>query len=88
MSNYQLINCEFLDVIEACATLQKRTTILEKNSDGTHRFIHTIISDVLARDEVEYLNTQYKQLIHLDELLAIDNQEVHLCLRKLFAQTI
>ncbi len=75
MSNYQPINCEFHDVIEACATLQKPTTILVKNTDGTHRAIHGIISDVFARDGVEYLKMQNDELIRLDELLVVDGQK-------------
>lgn len=76
MSNYRPVNCEFHDVIEACAILQKSTTILARNADGTHRFIHAIISDIFARDGAEYLETQCGQLIRLDELLAIDDQDV------------
>jgi Rho-binding antiterminator len=75
MSNYQPINCEFHDVIEACATLQKPTTILVKNTDGIHRAIHGIIADVFARDGVEYLKMQSNELIRLDELLVVDGHK-------------
>lgn len=76
MSPYQPANCEFHDLIEACATLQKSITIVAKNADETLRVIHTIISDVFARDGIEYLETQCGQLIRLDELIAIDDQEL------------
>jgi Rho-binding antiterminator len=76
MSNYQPINCEFHDIIEACATLRKPVTILAKNADGTHRKIRAIISDVLARDGVEYLKTQCDEFIRLDELLVVDGHEI------------
>jgi Rho-binding antiterminator len=76
MSDYQPVNCEFHDVIEACATLRKPVTILIQNTDGTHRTIHTIISDVFARDGVEYLKTQCGALIRLDDLLTVDSHEI------------
>jgi Rho-binding antiterminator len=72
MSNYQPINCEFHDVIEACATLRKPVSILTKNTDGSHRSIHAIISDVFACGGVEYLTTECGELIRLDDLLAVD----------------
>jgi Rho-binding antiterminator len=76
MSNYQPVNCEFHDVIEACATLRKPVTILVENTDGTQRAVHAIISDVFARDGVEYLKTRCEELIRLDELLAVDGHEI------------
>jgi Rho-binding antiterminator len=76
MAHYQAINCEFHDVIEACATLRKPVAILSKSTDGTRRTIHTIISDVFARDGVEYLKTQCEALIRLDDLLAVDGYEI------------
>ena len=76
MSHYQPVNCEFHDVIEACATLREPVTILAKNADGTHRAIDEVISDVFARDGVEYLKTHCEELICLDELLAVDGHEI------------
>jgi Rho-binding antiterminator len=76
MSSYQPVNCEFHDVIEACATLRKQVAILVENTDGTHRAIQAIISDVFARDGVEYLKTHCEELIRLDELLAVDGHEI------------
>jgi Rho-binding antiterminator len=76
MSNYQPVNCEFHDVLEACATLRKPVTILVENADGTHSAIHAIISDVFARVGVEYLKTQSEELIRLDELLSVDGHEI------------
>jgi Rho-binding antiterminator len=76
MSHYQTVNCDFHDVIEACATLRKPAAILAKNTDGSHRAIHAIISDVFARDGVEYLKTNCGELIRLDELLEVDDHEI------------
>jgi Rho-binding antiterminator len=76
MSDYQPVNCEFHDVIEACATLRKPVTILAENTNGTHRTIHVIISDVFARNGVEYLKTQCEELIRLDKLLAVDGHAI------------
>jgi Rho-binding antiterminator len=76
MSHYQPVNCEFHDVIEACATLRKPVSIVAENADGAHRAIHAIISDVFARDGVEYLKTQCEELIRLDKLLAVDGHEI------------
>jgi Rho-binding antiterminator len=76
MSNYQPVNCEFHDVIEACATLRKPIAILIENTAGSHRTIRAIISDVFARDGVEYLKTHCEELIRLDELLAVDGHEI------------
>jgi Rho-binding antiterminator len=76
MSHYQTVNCDFHDVIEACATLRKPVAILAKNTDGSHRAIHAIISDVFARDGVEYLKTNCEELIRLDELLEVDDHEI------------
>lgn len=70
------MNCEFHDVIEACATLRKQITIVAKNTDGTHRAIHAIISGVSARDGVEYLKTHYAEWIRLDALVAVDGYEI------------
>jgi Rho-binding antiterminator len=76
MNSYQSVNCEFHDVIEACATLHKSVAILIQNTDGTHRTIHAIISDVFARDGVEYLKTKSEEFIRLDALLAVDGHEI------------
>jgi Rho-binding antiterminator len=76
MRDYQPVNCEFHDVVEACATLRKLVTILVENTDGTHRAVHAIISDVFARDGVEYLKTRYEELIRLDNLLSVDGHEI------------
>jgi Rho-binding antiterminator len=76
MSSYQPVNCEFHDVIEACATLRKPVAILVENTDGTHHAMHAIISDVFARDGVEYLKTECEELIRLDALLAVDGHEI------------
>jgi Rho-binding antiterminator len=76
MSDYQPVNCEFHDVIEACATLRKPVTILAENADGTHRAVHAIISDVFARDGIEYLKTHCEELIRLDELLSVDGHAI------------
>jgi Rho-binding antiterminator len=74
--NYQPINCEFHDVIEACATLRKPVTILAENTDGSHRAIRAIISDVFAREDVEYLKTECGEMIRLDALLAVDGHDI------------
>jgi Rho-binding antiterminator len=76
MNSYQPVNCEFHDVIEACATLRKPVAILVENTDGTHSAIRAIISDVFARHGVEYLKTKCEELIRLDELLAVDGHEI------------
>lgn len=61
---------------EACATLRKPVFVLTKNTDGSYRSIYAIISDVFARDGVEYLQRECGELIRLDELLAIDGHEI------------
>jgi Rho-binding antiterminator len=76
MRDYQPVNCEFHDVIEAWATLRKPVTIVAENADGTHCTINAIISDVFAREGVEYLKTQCEELIRLDELLAVDGHAI------------
>jgi Rho-binding antiterminator len=76
LSSYRPVNCEFHDVIEACATLGKLVTSLVENTDGTHRAVHAIISDVFACDGVEYLKTRCEELIRLDKLLSVDGHEI------------
>lgn len=76
MRDYLPVNCEFHDVIEACATLRKSVSILAKNADGSYRTTQAIISDVFARNGVEYLKTQCGKLICLDALLEVDGHKI------------
>jgi Rho-binding antiterminator len=76
MTHYQPINCEFHDVIEACATLRNTVSIVIRNADETELGIHAIVSDVSARDGIEYLKTQCGQVIRLDALVAVDGHEI------------
>ncbi len=76
MSAYQPINCEFHDIIEACATRRKNIVIVVRQTDATRRTIHGCITDVFARDGAEYLKTHCGELIRLDQLLAVDGHEI------------
>lgn len=76
MSDYQPVNCEFHDIIEACATLRNPIAMVVLKSEGPHRIVNTVIKDVFAKDGAEYLHTNCGKLIRLDQLITVDGHNI------------
>jgi Rho-binding antiterminator len=70
---YTPINCEFHDVLEALATLRKQARIHTRDEAGAEHAIDATITDIFARDGVEYIALNTGQTVRLDHIVAIDD---------------
>jgi len=72
MLAYRPINCEFHDVLEACATLRRVAHIESVLPDGTRQSRHAAITDIFSKGGVEYLTLGDGETIRLDLLVSVD----------------
>lgn len=69
---YQVINCDFHDVLEVAA-MQRQTIVLDYvAADGVQKEIKSQIVDVFAQAGADYLRLIDGELIRLDQIVAID----------------
>jgi Rho-binding antiterminator len=69
---YQVINCDFHDVLEVAA-MQRKTIVLDYvAADGAQKEITSQIVDVFAQAGADYLRLIDGELIRLDQIVAID----------------
>jgi Rho-binding antiterminator len=71
-SNYQPISCTFHDLLEAHATARKLVQIRFRDGDGAVQARSAVITDLFAREGVEYLSMSTGETLRLDQLIDID----------------
>lgn len=71
-SNYQPISCAFHDLLEAHATARKLVQVRFRDGDGAVQACSAVISDLFAREGVEYLSMSTGDTLRLDQLIEVD----------------
>lgn len=71
--NYDPIDCSLHDRLESAATLRTPVDIVYREDSGAQASTHDVITDVYARDGVEYLTTRSGSTIRLDRIESVDN---------------
>jgi Rho-binding antiterminator len=71
-TDYQPINCELHDVLEAAATLRKPVAILSTSPDGASSRRKARITDIFGKDRIEYVVLDNGETIRLDALTEVD----------------
>jgi Rho-binding antiterminator len=74
MDNYQPINCDFYDELEARATLRRPCRIEFRNASGQDQTTEAVIKDLYIRSKVEYLLLSTGLEIRLDHLVSVDGR--------------
>jgi Rho-binding antiterminator len=69
---YQPINCEFHDVLEAVATGGRRVPIVHATAGAAPAVVVARITDLGARDAVEYMHLDDGSQIRLDDIVSVD----------------
>jgi len=69
---YQIVNCDFHDVLEVAAMQRKTVTLDYLAADGVQKAMTTQIVDVFAQAGADYLRLLDGELIRLDQIIAID----------------
>jgi len=72
-SNYQPIDCDYYDRLEAWATTKTVCTIVYKDETGSTQEISAKIEDVYTQDKVEYLKTNTGVVLRLDALVTVND---------------
>lgn len=72
--DYQPINCEFHDVLEAAATRRAVVRIDYRDDDGLLQQVSGRIVDLPSSHRVEYALLDSGQRLRLDRIVAIDGQ--------------
>jgi Rho-binding antiterminator len=70
--DYHPISCSFHDLLEAHATSGKLVQIRFRDGSGTPQVCSAIITDLFARDGVEYLLMNTGETLRLDQLLEVN----------------
>lgn len=74
MDNYQPINCDFYDELEARATLRRSCHIEFRDVSGQNQSIEAVIKDLYIRSKVEYMLLSTGLEIRLDRLVSVDGK--------------
>lgn len=72
MDPYRPINCEFHDLLESLATRRSQARIEYRDASGSTQVLDGVITDVYARDGVEYLTLQSGESLRLDWLATVN----------------
>lgn len=70
--NYKPIACGLYDELEIRALRKQKTKITFRNKPGNIQTLDCVISDLFAKDKVEYLKTSDSTIIRLDDILEVD----------------
>lgn len=73
---YSPVNCEFHDVLEATATRRRVASIQFLDEEGALQTRQSRITNILARDAIEYLELDTGECIRLDRLIAVDGDKL------------
>jgi Rho-binding antiterminator len=76
MDDYQPINCEFHDLLEAAATRRQRILIEYLDEAGQPKRTSAMVVDVKSKEGAEYLYTDDSSVIRLDRLVAVDGRKL------------
>lgn len=71
-SDYQPIDCDYYDRLEAWATVGTTCTILFTEDDGQAHQVDSKILDFKIEDGVEYLTGEDNLQIRLDRLISVN----------------
>lgn len=74
MDNYQPINCDFYDELEARATLRRHCRIEFRDATGQVQTTEAVIKDLYIRSKVEYMLLSTGLEIRLDRLVSVDGK--------------
>lgn len=69
---YHPINCEFHDVLEAVATERRRVPIVYATEGRTPAGVDARITDLGAKDGIEYMHLDDGSRIRLDDIVSVD----------------
>jgi Rho-binding antiterminator len=73
---YQVINCDFHDVLEIAAMQRQLVVLVYLDDVGRQWSIKALITDVFARAGADYLRLASNELIRLDQIIAVDGLRV------------
>ncbi len=76
MDEYQPINCEFHDLLEAAATRRRRIVIEYRDDSGQLESITAAVVDVKSKEGAEYLYADDSSVIRLDRLVSVDGRKL------------
>ncbi len=75
MEQYQPINCDFYDELEALATLKRKCDIIFRSEDGGTIVIKGRIVDLFTKEKVEFMKLESGLEIRLDKLIEVDGKK-------------
>ncbi|MEM8525015.1 MAG: hypothetical protein AAGG68_10245 [Bacteroidota bacterium] len=73
-SDYQPISCDFYDVLEASATLKKKSIIYFYNIDWQEQQIVSRIKNLFTKEKEEFVELASGEIIRLDHLISVDGK--------------
>ena len=74
MTDYQPIDCNFYDILEALATRKRYVRIQYKSEIHEFQTVDSIIKDLFIKQGYEYMLLANGQEVRLDRLISVDGQ--------------
>ncbi|WP_343675243.1 hypothetical protein [Chitinophaga sp.] len=72
-TNYQPINCDYYDRLEAWATMRTICLIRFTGEDGQIQEVSARIADLFVLEKVEYMRLENGVVLRLDVLIDVNN---------------
>lgn len=76
MTAYEPVSCEFHDLLESLATSGSIARIVFADAEGDVQVRSASISDVYAREGIEYLVTSTGETVRLDRLVEVNGERL------------
>ncbi len=75
-NNYEPIDCNFYDLLEAAATLKKECIIDFFNAEFREQQILSRIKNLFTENKEEYMELENDTLIRLDKIIAVNGKKL------------
>jgi Rho-binding antiterminator len=75
-NNYEPIDCNFYDLLEAAATLKKECIIEFFNTEFREEQVVSRIKNLFTDNKVEYMELENGMLIRLDKIIALNGEKL------------
>lgn len=75
-NNYEPIDCNFYDLLEAAATLKKECIIDFFNAKFQEQQILSRIKNLFTENKEEYMELENGTLIRLDKIIAVNGKKL------------
>ncbi len=75
-NNYEPIDCNFYDLLEAAATLKKNCIIEFFNTEFIEEQVVSRIKNLFTENKVEYMELENGMIIRLDNIIALNGKKL------------